>query len=212
MKAPSKVILASSNKGKLAELGQALLPLGSTLIPQSELKISDAIEDGLSFIENALLKARHASKASDMPALADDSGLEVDVLDGAPGIYSARFCEMRESPYAQARSDQNNVAALLETLRDRNAFAHKPVTAHYQCVLCFVRHWDDPTPLLGIGSWSGEIIEEASGSGGFGYDPIFYSAEDKLTAAQLSKEQKRERSHRTHALNDLQQKWLARYS
>ena len=209
MKAPAEVVLASSNKGKLAELSNALAPFGTRLIPQATLAIDDAIEDGLSFVENALIKARHASKASQLPALADDSGLEVDVLQGAPGIYSARYCEMRDK---KPRSDRNNVQSLLSQLQSIGAFSTgQDTTAHYQCILCYVRGWDDPTPLFGFGTWSGRIVEEPQGDQGFGYDPIFYCDSESATAAQLSPERKTALSHRTKALAQLLEHYQRRY-
>ena len=148
---PERIVLASSNQGKLRELGDLLIPFGCKLLPQSELAIADAVEDGLSFVENALIKARHAAKQSGLPALADDSGIAVDALQGAPGIYSARYCEMVAN---QARSDEANIAALVAKLKEQGAFEQAKAgglsgpVARYHCVLAFVRTWDDPVPLL----------------------------------------------------------------
>lgn len=185
-----KIILASGNKGKLREFSQVLGDLNVEVIPQSEYNVSDADETGLSFVENAILKARHASKATGLPALADDSGLEVDALQGAPGIYSARFSG------ADATDKKNNYL-LLEKLQG------VPVdqrTARFRCVLVFMRHANDPTPLICQGSWEGIILEQLSGENGFGYDPLFLIPELEKTSAQLPSDEKNRISHRGQAV------------
>jgi XTP/dITP diphosphohydrolase len=180
----NRLVLASGNAGKLKELSEVLNPLGFELIPQGEFNLDSADETGLSFVENALLKARYASQETGFGALADDSGLCVDCLGGAPGIYSARFGD---------GTDQGNLQALLQTLRDHG---QGPWPAHYHCTLVIVRHSEDPDPIIAQGRWQGEIIATPKGDGGFGYDPIFYSREFKVTAAELAKDEKNRISHR----------------
>lgn len=186
----SKIVLASGNKGKLREFSQVLGDLNVEVIPQSEYQVSDADETGLSFVENAILKARHAAKATGLPALADDSGLEVDALQGAPGIYSARFSG------ADATDEKNN-HLLLEKLQRIPAERR---TARFRCVLAFMRHENDPTPLICQGSWEGVILEQLSGDNGFGYDPLFFIPELDKTSAQLPSEEKNKISHRGQAV------------
>lgn len=191
----NKIVLASGNKGKLKEFSQILGALNVEVLPQSEFSVSDAEETGLSFVENAILKARHAAKATGLPALADDSGLEVDALKGAPGIYSARFS-------GDEATDAKNNALLLEKLE---GVPSDQRTARFRCVLAFMRHENDPTPLICQGSWEGQILEEASGDNGFGYDPLFWIPELEKTSAQLAPEQKNQLSHRGKAVILLQQ-------
>ena len=193
-----KIILASSNKGKLVELQNALDNFDVELIPQSEFDVSDADETGLSFIENAILKARHASLATGLPALADDSGLEVDALNGAPGIYSARYSIM-DGETGPASDDKNN-QKLLMALQDIQV---EDRSARFHCVLAFVRHAKDPNPLICQGAWEGTIKTELDGAGGFGYDPLFFIKELNCTSAQLSKEDKNRISHRGQAIKQL---------
>jgi XTP/dITP diphosphohydrolase len=181
------VILASGNAGKLRELGQVLSPLGVVLQPQSHFKVPEVKEDGLSFVENAIIKARAASRHCGLPAIADDSGLEVDYLNGAPGIYSAR--------YSGAGDDANN-ARLLQELGDIPQTQH---SARFQCVLVYMRHALDPTPLICQSSWEGFILFEATGDNGFGYDPLFYVPEHDCSSAQLPAELKNRISHRAKA-------------
>jgi XTP/dITP diphosphohydrolase len=193
-----QVVLASGNAGKLKEFGQCLAPLGIELIPQSQFLTEEVEETGLSFVENAILKARHAAAASGMPALADDSGLEVDALGGAPGIYSARYAG---SPLKGQAKDAANSAKLIADL------AHIPAdlrTARFQCVLVYMRHATDPTPLICQAAWEGVIMESAQGEHGFGYDPIFEVLEEGCRAAQLTPTQKIAISHRGKALAQLQ--------
>ena len=193
-----QVVLASGNAGKLKEFGQCLAPLGIELIPQNQFLTEEVEETGLSFVENAILKARHAAAASGMPALADDSGLEVDALGGAPGIYSARYAGC---PLKGQAKDAANSAKLIADL------AHIPAdlrTARFQCVLVYMRHATDPTPLICQAAWEGVIMESAQGEHGFGYDPIFEVLEEGCRAAQLTPIQKIALSHRGKALAQLQ--------
>ncbi len=188
-----QIILASDNLHKLAEIS-AVLPDALALIPQSNLEISTPEESGLTFVENAILKARHASTLSGLPAIADDSGLEVDFLDGSPGIYSSRYAGLMAT-------DADNNKKLLAAL------AGVPVNdrrAKFQSVIVMLRHAKDPTPIIARGTWHGSILEQVSGSGGFGYDPLFFIADLGKSAAQLSAEEKNKLSHRAIALLDLQ--------
>ncbi|TWG79252.1 XTP/dITP diphosphohydrolase [Cupriavidus gilardii J11] len=194
MTARQRLVLASNNAGKLREFGALLAPLGFDVVPQGELGIPEAEEPHATFIENALTKARHASRLSGLPALADDSGICVAALDGAPGVYSARFAQLAGKP----KSDTANNAHLVERLAgiaDRRAF--------YYCVLVLVRHADDPCPLVAEGRWHGEVIDTPRGDGGFGYDPHFLLPELGRTAAELSAEEKNRVSHRAIALRKL---------
>ena len=188
-----KVVLASGNRKKIAELTGILAPLSMEVVPQSEFDVPEAEETGLSFVENAIIKARNAAFHTGLPALADDSGIEVDALNGAPGIYSARF----SGPGA---TDASNNALLVEKLRDVPEDKRR---AQYQAVIVFMRHAADPTPVIAHGSWAGHIILEPRGDGGFGYDPHFWVAEKQCTAAQLSAEEKQALSHRGMALASL---------
>jgi len=185
-----RIVLASGNAGKCREFQQVLQPAGIELVLQKSLGISDAEETGLSFVENAIIKARHAARLSAMPALADDSGLEVDALNGVPGIYSARFSG---SDATDARNNQK----LLELLRD---IPEAQRTARFQCVLVLMRHETDPTPIICQGSWPGRIITSPQGNNGFGYDPLFFVDELNSTSAQLAPETKNRISHRGQAL------------
>lgn len=185
-----KVVLATGNPGKVRELAGLLADFGLDVVAQTELGVDSADETGLTFIENALLKARHAAQMTGLPAIADDSGLAVDALAGAPGIYSARYA-------GADASDQQNLDKLLVALQD------VPVgqrTAQFHCVLVYLRHAEDPTPLVFHGCWQGEITLTSAGAGGFGYDPIFYLPELGCTAAQLTREEKSAVSHRGQAL------------
>jgi XTP/dITP diphosphohydrolase len=188
-----KIVLASSNQGKLREIQQVLKRLNLQLLPQSEFDISDADETGLSFIENAIIKARHASTMSSLPALADDSGLEVDALQGRPGIYSSRYA-------GEIATDADNIQKLLH---DMEGVDPQRRSARFQCVLAFMRYPEDPTPLIAQGSWDGFILEETRGQKGFGYDPVFYIPEHQCTAAELDPEIKNQHSHRARALAQL---------
>ena len=185
-----EIVLASGNAGKLAELRGLLAGSGHVLRAQSEFGIADADETGLTFIENALLKARHASVATGLPALADDSGLCVDALGGAPGLYSARYGGVHGD-------DARNIARLLGELRDVRDAAR---SARFHCVLALLRSADDPRPLIAEGSWEGRILHEPRGAGGFGYDPVFLDPENGLSAAELDPAIKNAISHRGRAL------------
>ncbi|KRG32414.1 MULTISPECIES: RdgB/HAM1 family non-canonical purine NTP pyrophosphatase [unclassified Psychrobacter] len=192
-------VLASNNKGKLAEFKRlfAEADLDVTIIPQGQLNIDDAIEDGLSFVENAIIKARHASRISGMPAIADDSGLCVPVLGNAPGIYSARYA-------GEHGNDSKNNAKLIADLQPiRDAQANEPIKGLFVCVLAMVRHADDPLPIIAQGLWQGEILETAHGDGGFGYDPLFWLPELQASAASLSAADKNRISHRGQAIQQL---------
>ncbi len=190
------VVLASNNPGKLREFGAMFAPLDIELLPQADFNIPPAEETGLTFIENALLKARNACRHSGLPAIADDSGIEVDALNGAPGIYSARYA----GPDAD---DQANNAKLVQAL------AHIPPeerTARYRACLVYMRHAEDPAPLIAEGEWEGLIVSEPRGQAGFGYDPHFYIPELGKTGAELDPEEKNRISHRAKALAVLLEK------
>lgn len=188
-----RLVIASGNAGKLRELTAMLDPLGWTVSPQSDWGMQEAVEDGLTFIENALIKARHAARITGLPALGDDSGLVVDALDGQPGIYSSRYA-------GNAADDQANIAKLLKALArisdDRRG-------AHFYCAMALMRHADDPAPLLATGAWHGRILEAPTGSGGFGYDPLFWVPEQSCSAAELEPAVKNRLSHRGQALSAL---------
>ncbi len=186
-----KLVVASNNPGKLREFGELLAPLGWETIQQKELGVSECEEPHGTFVENALAKARHASACTGLPALADDSGLCVHALGGAPGVYSARFA-------GEPKSDERNNQKLISDLAgisDRRA--------HYVCVLVFVRHADDPQPVIAEGEWHGEIVDQPRGQGGFGYDPYFLLPELSATAAELDAAAKNRQSHRGQALVQL---------
>ncbi|MCP5420525.1 MAG: RdgB/HAM1 family non-canonical purine NTP pyrophosphatase [Gammaproteobacteria bacterium] len=185
-----RLVLATGNPGKVRELNALLSGLGIEVLPQSDFDVPEIAETGLTFVENALLKARNAARYSGLPAIADDSGLEVDVLRGAPGIYSARYA----GPQA---SDQDNVFKLLDALRE---IPDGERSARFQCVLVFMRQEDDPTPLICQGAWEGQITREPAGSSGFGYDPIFFVPGLGKTAAELEPALKNQQSHRGQAL------------
>ena len=186
-----KLILASNNSGKLREFSQLLAPLNFALLPQADFAVPEADEPHVTFIENALAKARHAARHTGLPALADDSGLVVPALGGAPGVHSARYAG---EPKDDRRNNQKLVAALAN-VADRRA--------HYVAVLVLVRHADDPQPLIGEGEWHGEIIATPRGDGGFGYDPHFFIPDLQRTAAELDAAEKNRRSHRGQALAQL---------
>ena len=188
-----KAVLASSNAGKLRELAAILEPLGYELVTQSSLGIDTPPETGVTFAENALLKARHAAQLARLPALADDSGIEVDALGARPGVYSARYA-------GEGATDLANLQKMLDELRDVPAERR---SARYQCVIAFVRSADDPAPLIAYGSWEGRVLPAPRGTGGFGYDPIFQPAGLALSAAELSADEKNVRSHRGEALRAL---------
>jgi len=189
--AARKLVLASNNAGKLKEFRRLLSPLGIEVIAQSELGVTEAEEPHVTFVENALAKARHASATTQLPALADDSGVCVRALDGAPGVQSARYA-------GEPKSDARNNDKLIQMLRDID-----DRRAHYACLLVLVRHADDPQPLIAEGDWHGTIIDTPRGNGGFGYDPHFVDDETGLTAAELPLDRKNELSHRGKAMRAL---------
>jgi len=188
-----KVVLATGNKGKLREMQQVLAPLGFDVVAQSDFNVPEADETGLSFVENAIIKARNASQHTGLPAIADDSGLEVDALDGAPGIYSARYAGV-------GAGDAANNAKLLAELAQRGA---RDATARFQCVLVFMRHAQDPVPVIAQGSWEGTILDAPRGDHGFGYDPLFFVDSENCSSAELPPERKNALSHRGRALRQL---------
>ena len=183
-----RLVIASNNPGKLREISQILAPLGIEVLPQSAFGVPESGEPHVTFLENALAKARHASAMTGLPALADDSGLCVDALDGAPGVHSARYA-------GEPRSDERNNAKLLEALGER-----QDRQAHYYCVIVVMRHAQDPQPLVAQGRWRGEILRSPRGSGGFGYDPLFLDAQFGRTGAELAPARKNLISHRGKAL------------
>lgn len=185
-----KVVLATGNAGKVRELADLLEGFGLNVVAQTELGVDSADETGLTFIENAILKARHAAQATGLPAIADDSGLAVDALGGAPGIYSARYAGIDAS-------DRQNLEKLLDALKEVPDGKRQ---AQFHCVLVYMRHADDPTPLVCHGSWAGEITRTPAGEGGFGYDPIFFVPSEGKTAAEMTRDEKRGLSHRGQAL------------
>ena len=191
-----KIVLASGNQGKLKELRDMLAPLGLEILSQSDFNISPAEETAPTFIENALLKARQVARETGLPAIADDSGLAVDALGGAPGIYSARYA-------GEHGNDAANNSKLLEDLK---SVTEKNRTASFRCALVLIRHPEDPVPIICEGVWSGRILFESKGNNGFGYDPLFYVPELGCASAELDKETKNKISHRGLAVKSLIQK------
>ncbi|EMF7614955.1 RdgB/HAM1 family non-canonical purine NTP pyrophosphatase [Providencia stuartii] len=185
-----KVVLATGNPGKVNELADLLRDFGMDIVAQTSLGVESAEETGLTFIENAILKARHASQQTGLPAIADDSGISVDALGGAPGIYSARYA-------GEEATDEQNLHKLLDAMK---SVPDGERQAQFNCVLVYLRHAEDPTPLVFHGRWYGIITHEPSGQGGFGYDPIFYVPELNCTSAELTKSEKQAISHRGKAL------------
>ncbi len=192
----NEVVLASGNPGKLRELAALLDGFGWHLRPQSDFSVPPVAETGTTFVENAIIKARHAAEHCGLPALADDSGIEVDALDGAPGVYSARFAGANAS-------DADNNALLIEKLRD---LPPDQRGARFRAVIVYLRHAGDPAPLICEGSWAGQIQLEPSGEGGFGYDPLFYLPQLGCSSAELEPAQKNRLSHRGQALAELRQR------
>lgn len=188
-----QIVLATGNKGKVAELAQLLADLDIEILPQSAFNVAEVEETGLSFVENAILKARNAAQHTGLPAIADDSGIEIDALAGAPGIYSARFAGAHAT-------DADNNALLVEKLA---GLPEAERSARYQCVLVYMRHATDPTPVICQGSWEGRILTSPQGGGGFGYDPLFWVPGQDCTAAELAPELKNSLSHRGQALRKL---------
>jgi XTP/dITP diphosphohydrolase len=189
-----RLVLASNNAGKLKEFAQLLAPIGFELHPQGEFNVPEAEEPYATFVENALTKARHAARLTGLPALADDSGVCVNALGGAPGVYSARYAG---EPKSDARNNEKLIADLAE---------HADKSAYYYCVLVYVRHADDPQPVIADGVWRGEMIDTPRGDGGFGYDPYFLVPALGKTAAELSSDEKNSISHRGQALRALVEK------
>ena len=187
------IVLATGNPGKVRELQQLLAESGYDIRPQSDYGTPDAIEDGLGFVENALIKARNASKHTGLPAIADDSGIAVDALNGAPGIYSARYA-------GEGATDAQNLQLLLENVE---SVADGERRARFICLMVYVRHAEDPTPIICQGAWEGTLLRQPQGENGFGYDPIFYVPEKGCTSAELASEEKNALSHRGQALQCL---------
>jgi XTP/dITP diphosphohydrolase len=193
-----RIVLASNNAGKIKELSRILADLDVDIRPMSEFNIASPEETGTTFVENAILKARYVSQQTGLPALADDSGLSVDALGGAPGVYSARYA-------GENATDEDNNRKLLEAMT-----AHpEQRSAHFHCVLAFFRHPEDPTPIICDGVWHGDILQEPLGNNGFGYDPLFWAPETQTSSAQLTPEQKNTYSHRAKALAEFKIKFSA---
>ncbi len=190
---PSKIVLATGNQGKVKELGSMLQALNVEVLAQSEFKVGDVAETGTTFVENAIIKARHAAKQTGLPAIADDSGLAVDALGGAPGVYSARYA-------GEQATDQSNIDKLLVEMQ---GVPEAKRTARFLCVLVYMRHADDPSPIICQGEWAGEITNKQVGTNGFGYDPVFWIPSENCCSAELSKAQKNALSHRGQALRQL---------
>ena len=188
-----RIVLASNNAGKVREINQLLADRQIEVVPQKAFDISDAEETGLTFVENAIIKARHAARLSGLPAIADDSGIEVDALEGAPGIYSARFA-------GPECDDRKNNLKLLDKLQ---GVAEEKRSARFQCLMVYMRHADDPTPIICQGIWEGRILTVPQGDNGFGYDPLFWVPSEDCSSAQLSPELKNRLSHRGQALRRL---------
>ncbi|MEN8169885.1 MAG: XTP/dITP diphosphatase [Pseudomonadota bacterium] len=189
----TKIVLASGNKGKVREFNQIFAGLDIEVVPQTEFGVPEAEETGLTFVENAIIKARNAAAHTGLPAIADDSGLEVDALKGAPGIYSARYAGV-------GASDEENLQKLLQQME---GVPEAERTARFQCLLVFMEHENDPTPIICQGTWEGRIIASPQGENGFGYDPVFFVPEHECSSAQLSAEVKNRLSHRGQALEKL---------
>ncbi len=187
------IVLASGNKGKLREFQQMFADLPYQIAPQSDYEVGDVEETGLTFVENAIIKARHAAAVTGLPCIADDSGIEVDALHGAPGIYSARYAGV-------GAGDKANLNKLIE---DTRHLADEKRSCRFQCVLVLMRHEADPTPLIAQASWEGRLLTEPSGANGFGYDPIFWLEERQCTSAELAPDVKDRLSHRGQALRKL---------
>ena len=188
-----RIVLASNNPGKVREFNQLLSDTELEVVPQSTFSVPEIEETGLTFVENAILKARNAAQHTGLPAIADDSGLEVDALDGAPGIYSARYA-------GAGASDRDNLEKLLDALREVD---EQQRSARFQCLMVYMRHGQDPTPRIFQGTWEGRILHAPQGDNGFGYDPVFYVPEQRCSSAQLAPEVKNSLSHRGQALRRL---------
>ena len=197
-----KIVLATGNKGKVKELSSMLSDLNIEVLPQSEFHVTEVAETGSTFVENAIIKARHAARITGLPAIADDSGLAVDALGGAPGVYSARYA-------GEDANDQDNIQKLLQAL---SGVAPEQRQARFLCVLVYMAHADDPTPIICQGEWHGTITTQTMGDNGFGYDPVFWQADRQLTSAQLPRDLKNQLSHRGKALAQLVPLLLAKTS
>lgn len=189
----SKIVLATGNAGKVREMSSLLSDFGFEVLAQSDFNLIDAEETGSTFVENAIIKARHAAKETGLAAIADDSGLEVDALAGAPGVYSARYA-------GESASDEDNINKLLAQMQ---GIPSEQRTARFHCVLVLMRHENDPTPIICHGTWQGQILLERQGENGFGYDPVFWLPDLECTSAQLPAEEKKRLSHRGQALKQL---------
>ncbi|KLN64041.1 XTP/dITP diphosphatase [Vibrio sp. VPAP30] len=189
----NKIVLATGNQGKVREMADLLSDFGFDVVAQSEFNVSEVAETGTTFIENAIIKARHAAKETGLAAIADDSGLEVDFLKGAPGIYSARYA-------GEDASDQQNLEKLLQAMKD---VPEEQRSARFHCVIVLMRHENDPTPIVCHGKWEGRILTQAHGENGFGYDPVFFVPEDNCASAELEPARKKQLSHRGKALKQL---------
>jgi XTP/dITP diphosphohydrolase len=195
-----KVVLATGNKGKVKELAHLLSEQNIEIVPQSEFNVPDVAETGTTFVENAIIKARHAAKITGLPAIADDSGLEVDALNGAPGVYSARYAaDITQGELTDEDNTNKLLAALVNTPDELR-------TARFHCVLVYMKHENDPTPLICHGVWEGTIAREKQGEQGFGYDPVFWQSNLNMSSAQLPRDVKNALSHRGQALVKLVQK------
>ena len=191
MKKITKIVLASGNAGKVHEINKLFASSGIEVVPQSDFDVPEVPETGTTFVENAIIKARHAAECTGLPAIADDSGIEVDALDARPGVYSARYA-------GQGASDEDNNNKMLDDLK---GIAEADRTARYQCLIVFMRSHTDPVPLITQGSWEGRILEAPQGDGGFGYDPIFFVPTHGCSGGELALEEKNRISHRAQALN-----------
>ena len=189
----SKIVLASGNAGKVREINKLFAESGIEVLPQSDFDVPDVAETGTTFVENAIIKARHAAEHTGLPAIADDSGIEVDALDARPGVWSARYA-------GENASDEDNNNLMLKELE---GVPEAERTARYQCLIVFMRHHTDPVPLISQGSWEGRILEAPRGDGGFGYDPIFYVPTHDCSGGELSLEEKNKISHRAIALQGM---------
>ncbi|HCM48405.1 MAG TPA: non-canonical purine NTP pyrophosphatase, RdgB/HAM1 family [Colwellia sp.] len=196
----SKVVLATGNQGKVKELAYLLAEQSIEIVPQSVFNVPEVAETGTTFVENAIIKARHAAKITGLPAIADDSGLEVDALNGAPGVYSARYAaDITEDPITDDDNTNKLLAALVNIPDEQR-------TARFHCVLVYMKHENDPTPLICHGVWQGSISRTKQGAQGFGYDPVFWQNDLQMSSAQLSREVKSKLSHRGQALAKLVEK------
>ncbi|MDH5612052.1 MAG: XTP/dITP diphosphatase [Gammaproteobacteria bacterium] len=189
----TKIVLASGNAGKVREINKLFAGCGIEVVPQSDFGVPEVPETGTTFVENAIIKARHAAECTGLPAISDDSGIEVDALDARPGVYSARYAGEKASDL-----DNNN-----KMLGELQSVPEEERTARYWCVLAFMRHHNDPVPIITQGSWEGRILETPLGDGGFGYDPIFYVPTHNCSSGQLTMEEKNKISHRALALQDM---------